>query len=66
MSINLAFKVVIGLGTLAAAITGTTIAVKKNQALSKVWDKQMPDLFRKSYKATETKTVAAEKATGNH
>jgi hypothetical protein len=65
MSIKLAYKLIIGVGTLAAAITGTTIAVKKNEALGKAWDKQMPDLFKKSCKATETKTVAASKATGN-
>jgi hypothetical protein len=45
--------------------TGTTIAVKKNEALGKTWDKQMPDLFKKSCKATEINIVAAAKATGN-
>ena len=56
-------KAVIVLGSIATAITGTTVAVKKNKKAAAWYEKFMPAFVKTSAKTVETKSVFVYKQT---
>jgi hypothetical protein len=57
------FRVFIAVGSVAAAITGTIVAVKKNTACGRLYDQIMPESVKTSFKWAETKSVSGYKKT---
>jgi ABC-type Na+ efflux pump permease subunit len=54
-------KSLIVLGSIAAAITGTTVAVKKNKKAGAAYDKHMPVVVKNNLKKVETVTIKHSK-----
>ena len=59
------FQAFIAVGSVAAAITGTTVAVKKNETCGKAYEQHAPKLLKKSCTFVETKVVSGYRKTAS-